>query len=58
MSRTSCLKSYLYSISFLPSASNSSGLLGGLLTRMSSTGSTMPMPKKWAQTRLATLVAN
>jgi hypothetical protein len=30
------------------------GIDGGLLTRTSSTGSTMPLPKKWAQTRLAT----
>ena len=57
MSRTRLLKSYLYSTSLSPSCSNSSGLLGGLLTRMSSTGSTMPAPKKCAQTRLATLVA-
>ena len=32
-------------------------LLAGLLTRTSSTGSTIPNPKKCAQTRLATLVA-
>ena len=32
-------------------------LLGGLLTRISSTGSMIPAPKKWAQMRLATLVA-
>ena len=58
MSRTSALRSYLESVKCLPRASSSSGLEAGLLTRKSSTGSTMPTPMKWAQTRLANEVAN
>ena len=46
------------SVKCLPRASSSSGLDAGLLTRKSSTGSTIPTPMKWAQTRLANEVAN
>src|SRR5437868_5709082 len=38
-------------------AGKSSGFEAGLLTRTSSTGSIMPMPKKWPQTILPRLVA-
>ena len=59
MSRTSPLRSYFESVNRLPRASaSSSGLVAGLETRKSSTGSTIPEPKKWAQTRLANEVAN
>src|SRR5215204_6571907 len=57
MSRTSFLKSYLYSVNFLPRASSSSAFDGGLLTRTSSTSWMMPRPKKWPQTMFARLVA-
>ena len=50
--------SYLNSTSRLARASRSSGLLGGLLTRASSIGSTIPWPMKCDQTRFARLRAN
>src|SRR5208283_3061095 len=53
MTRIKCLRLNLESMSSLARASRSSGLDGGFVTRISSTGSTMPLPKKWAQYRLA-----
>ena len=58
MSRTSALRSYFEAVNRLPSSSSSSGFEAGLLTRKSSTGSTIPEPLKWAQTRLANDAAN
>ena len=58
ISRTRLFRSYFDSVKCLPSSASSSGLVAGLLTRKSSTGSTMPIPRKWAQTRLANEVAN
>ena len=43
------LLSIALSINSFARASSNSGLLGGLVTRMSSIGSTMPRPKKWDQ---------
>src|SRR5206468_12459714 len=54
MMRISAFSEYLLSIRFFASTSSSSRLLGGLVTRMSSIGSTMPRPKKCAQYRFAT----
>src|SRR4051812_113007 len=54
---TSAFKLYLLSMKFFDRASSSSGFDGGLVTRMSSSGSTIPRPKKCAQYRLATVLA-
>src|SRR5262249_55492269 len=54
---TSAFRLYLLSTRSLASASSNSGLLGGLVTRMSSSGSTIPRPKKCAQYRVATALA-
>src|SRR4051794_41701899 len=53
MSRTSAFRSYFDAVNRLPSSSSSSGFEAGLLTRKSSTGSTIPAPLKCAQTRVA-----
>ena len=57
MSTISFRTSYLFSTVNVASASSSSGLLGGLVARTSSTGSTSPRPSVHAQTRLAKLRA-
>src|SRR5262249_59963129 len=57
MSRTSFLKSYLYSVNFLPSSASNSPLDGGFDTRTSSASLMIPWPKKCAQTTLPRLVA-
>ena len=57
MVRIRCLMSYPWSRKSFARASSSGLLLGGLVARMSSTGSTMPRPIRSAHTRLAITLA-
>ncbi len=55
--RTRCFTSNLFCAKSLASASSSSSLADGFESRKSSTGSTMPLPIRWNQMRLATDLA-
>ena len=57
MSRTIAFTSYFDSTNRFARASSSSGFVGGLVERTSSTGSTIPRPRKRAHSRFTRLRA-